>query len=49
MFEYMKSQPDADQDWEFAFCSECGSSLDSVGVCRNQNCVNSPDVGKDWI
>jgi len=38
-----------DQDWGFAHCEECGSSLDDCGVCRNQSCGASPDVGKDWI
>jgi len=37
------------QDWEFATCPECGSSFDRDGICRNQSCPNSPDLGKDWI
>jgi len=49
MVEYMLQQPEEAQDLEFAVCEECGSSLDSEGICRNQNCGASPDVGKDWI
>ncbi len=46
--DQMLEDDEDDQDWEFAICEECGSWLDSGGVCRNQNCGNSPDLGKDW-
>lgn len=36
-------------DWSFAFCEECGSSLDENGECRNTSCGNSPYQGEDWI
>ncbi len=46
---YTASLPFDDQDWEFAHCEECGSSLDHCGVCRNTSCGASPDLGTDWI
>jgi predicted RNA-binding Zn-ribbon protein involved in translation (DUF1610 family) len=49
MYSFTMSLDPDEQDWEFAHCPECGSSLDGDGVCRNQSCGNSPDVGKDWL
>lgn len=46
---YMRQEDPDDQDWGFAHCDECGSSLDSEGICRSQSCGASPDVGIDWI
>lgn len=46
---YTLDQPRDLQDWEFAHCEECGSSLDSKGQCRNTSCGNSPFQGTDWI
>lgn len=40
-------EPD-DQDWSFAFCEECGSTLYNDGVCHNTSCGNSPFQGTDW-
>jgi hypothetical protein len=45
---YMLKQPGDMQDWEFAHCEECGSSLDSKGDCRNTNCGNSPYLGTNF-
>jgi len=36
------------QDWEFAYCEECGSQLDSVGDCPNTSCGASPRCGENW-
>jgi len=44
----MKLDPD-DQDWEFAHCEECGSSLWNDGLCHNTRCGASPFVGEDWV
>lgn len=47
---YDMSQRDSDdQDWEFAFCEECGSALGGDGLCHNTSCGASPDVGEDWL
>jgi len=46
--EWMRSLDPDDQDWEFATCEECGSSLDSCGDCRNTWCGASPYQGTDW-
>ena len=47
--QYTMDQPAEDRDWSFAHCEECGSSLDSVGECRNTWCGNSPYQGTDWV
>jgi len=38
-----------DDGEEQPYCEECGSTPDSFGICRNQNCWASPDLGKNWL
>lgn len=49
MVRFERTLPADEQDWSFTVCEECGSSLDSDGICRNQSCGASPDLGKDWL
>lgn len=46
---WMRQQDPLDQDWEFAHCEQCGSSLDGCGNCPNTWCGNSPYQGTDWV
>ena len=48
MMAHQRSLDPEDQDWEFAHCEECGSSLNSEGVCTNTSCGASPYQGTDW-
>lgn len=48
LVEIMRTLDPDDQDWGFTLCEECGSHFDSIGVCRNTMCGNSPDLGVDW-
>lgn len=45
---YERTLDPVDQDWSFAHCEECGSSLWDDGLCHNTNCGASPFVGEDW-
>ena len=49
LYAYMQSLPADEQDWEFAVCEECGSSLNVDGECTNTWCLNSPYLGTDWL
>jgi len=49
LLAYELSLDPDEQDWEFAHCDECGSSLGSDGRCHNTSCGAPPDVGIDWL
>lgn len=49
MVRFERALPADERDWSFATCQECGSSFDNEGICRNQSCGASPDLGKDWL